>query len=148
MHGMRDRTKLPLQSSLNIARLVGPALAILGIGLLTNGAAYREMANQLVNGYPFIYFSGVLLLIGGLSILNTHNFWTSDWRSIITALGWVMTTVGAFRLIAPPFVTFIGSSLFATRGFFLGAGVVFLALGALLTYKGYVAEFAASETDP
>ena len=47
-----------MHQSLTIARLVGPVLAAIGIGMLANQATYREMAAQFFGGLPFIYFSG------------------------------------------------------------------------------------------
>jgi hypothetical protein len=122
-----------------IARLVGPVLAAIGIGMLTNQTGYRTMAGQFLNGLPFIYFSGILALVGGLAILNTYNSWTRDWRSLITALGWMMTFGGVFRIVAPPFVAFLGTALVAHKYFFMGAGIVLLALGGTLIFKGYAA---------
>ena len=46
-----------MQSSQNIARLVGPVLSAIGIGMLANQPTYREMAAQFLAGLPFIYFS-------------------------------------------------------------------------------------------
>jgi hypothetical protein len=138
---------MSLQTSQSIARLVGPVFAVVGSGILTSQAAYREMASQFVAGYPFIYFSGILLLTAGLAILNAHPGWTHDWRSAITLLGWVLSCIGAFRIIAPPFVALIGGSLFARTGFFIGIGFLFLGFGAFITFKGY-AENAATETYP
>jgi hypothetical protein len=73
-----------MDKSLIIARLVGPVLSAIGIGMLVNQPSYREMAAQFVGGLPFIYFSGILGLVAGLYILNVHNIWTPDWRSAIT----------------------------------------------------------------
>ncbi len=128
-----------MHQSHTIARLVGPLMAVVGVGMLANGDVYRGMAEQFLVAYPFIYFSGVMLLLGGLLILNMHNVWTSDWRSIITALGWIATCIGAFRIFAPQFANFIGTGIIAHTGFFIGAGVVLLALGGYLTFKGYAA---------
>ena len=122
-----------------IARLVGPVLAAIGIGMLTNSAGYRTMAGQFLAGLPFIYFSGILALVGGLAILNAHNAWTRNWRSVITAIGWIMTFGGVFRIVAPPFVAFLGTAVIAHTTFFLGAGIVLLALGGFLIFKGYAA---------
>jgi len=126
-----------MQTSQAIARLVGPVLSAIGIGMLTNDATYRQMAAQFLAGYPFIYFSGILALVGGLAILNAHPDWTRDWRSAITLLGWLMTMVGVYRIIAPQFASFIGTSVVAHNGFFIGTGIVLLALGGFLTFKGY-----------
>lgn len=138
---------MSLQTSKWIASLVGPVFAVVGIGMLTSQAAYREMASQFVAGYPFIYFSGMLLLTAGLAILNAHPGWTRDWRSAITLLGWVLSCIGAFRIIAPPFVALLGGSLFAKTGLFIAVGFLFLGFGAFITFKGYVAN-AATETYP
>jgi len=129
----------PMQKSLTIARLVGPVLAAIGVGMLSNQATYREMAAQFLGGLPFIYFSGILGLVAGLYILNVHNAWTPDWRSTVTMIGWVLTCVGAFRIIAPQFANFIASAIIANAGFFTGLGIVLIALGGFITFKGYVA---------
>ena len=132
-----------MQKSHAIARLVGPVFCAIGIGMLASGGTYRELAQQFVTGYPFIYFSGVLLLVAGLTILNAHSAWTPDWRSSITALGWLFAGVGAFRVIAPNFVVFVGGALITSNGFFFAAGIVFLAAGAFFTFKGYVSATAS-----
>jgi hypothetical protein len=126
-----------MDKSLTIARLVGPVLAAVGIGMLANQATYREMAAQFLGGLPFIYFSGILALIAGLYILNVHNVWTRDWRSAVTAIGWILTCVGAFRIIAPQFATFIATSIIANAGFFTGLGIFLLAVGGFITFRGY-----------
>lgn len=128
-----------MHQSLTIARLVGPVLSAIGIGMLVNQDIYRQMAGQFLAGYPYIYFSGILALVAGLYILNVHNVWTRDWRSVITAIGWFITCVGVFRLLAPQFTVFIAGTIVATSGFFIGAGIVLLGLGGFITFKGYVA---------
>ena len=127
-----------MRTSLGIARLMGPVLSAIGLGMLSNQAVYQQMAGQFLAGYPFIYFSGILALVAGLAILNAHNFWTRDWRSLITAMGWFLTVVGVFRIFAPQLVPFVAGSFMTQSGFFLVAGVIFLALGGFITFKGYM----------
>ena len=129
-----------MRNPITIARLIGPVLAVVGVGMLANTATYKAMAAQQLNAFPMIYLSGVLVLLAGLAILNAHHAWTRDWRSVITALGWILTTVGTFRVIAPQFFTFVGRNILVHDGFFVGAGIVLLALGGFITFKGYVAE--------
>jgi hypothetical protein len=126
-----------MQRTQLIARLAGPVLCAIGLGMLTNQATYHEMAGQFLAAYPFIYFSGILMLLAGLLILNSHNVWTRDWRISVTLLGWAMCAIGAFRLIAPQFVAYAGGAMFSGNNFFIGAGAVFLALGSFFTFKGY-----------
>jgi hypothetical protein len=128
-----------MQTSQAIARLVGPVFAAIGIAFLTNKMTYDIVAAQFLATYPFIYFSGILALVAGLAILNAHNVWTRDWRSLITLLAWLMCIGGVFRILAPQLVVFIGTSALAHAGFLTGAGIVLLALGGFLTFKGYAA---------
>ena len=122
-----------------IARLTGPVLAVVGIGVLANGTVYVQIAHQLLTSTPLIYLSGVLLLTSGLAILNLHHAWSADWRSVITVLGWFACGAGVFRVIAPQLASFSANAITAHQYFLLGAGVVLLALGGFLTFKGYVA---------
>ena len=128
-----------MQTSQAIARLAGPVLCAVGLGMLINRMNYRVLAGQALATYPFIYLSGLLALIAGLAILNLHSAWTSDWRSLITALGWLLSGVGVFRIVAPQFVVFVGTAVISHEGFFTGAGIVLLALGGFLTMKSYAA---------
>ncbi len=127
-----------MQTSVTIARLVGPIFAVVGVGMLTSQAAYREMAGQFVSTFPLIYFSGILFMVAGLAILNVHNIWKRDWRITITLLGWALTIIGAFRIMAPPFVSFLGVPVMATE-LFIVTGFILLGIGSFFTYMGYSA---------
>lgn len=118
-----------------IARLTGPILAAIGTGLLINNAAYRETALAFLSSPPMIYFSGLLAMTAGIAILNVHRHWSRDWRSAVTALGWMLALIGAFRIIAPQFVVYIGAV--GHPSILVGFGVVFLALGSFFTLQGY-----------
>ena len=127
-----------MQRSQLIARLIGPVLCTVGIAMLVNQDAYRDIAQQFLANPSIIYISGVLLLTAGLAILNAHPLWTSDWRSVITLLGWIATMGGVWRIFAPKLVPFVGFTIVASQHFFLGCGIVLLALGSFVTFKGYV----------
>ena len=127
-----------MQTSYFIARLAGPVMAVIGIGALINGPAYNEFGRQLLGNGPLVMISGVLALIGGLAILNAHPRWTADWRSLVTALGWLLSLVGVFRIFAPDLVRFVGA---VTNPVVTGVlAILLLGVGSVLTFKGYVAE--------
>jgi hypothetical protein len=130
--------QVPRETSQLIARLAGPVIATVGIGMLTNPPAFREVARQLLASYHSIYLTGIMFLLTGLTILNFHHVWARDWRCVITLLGWLFALGGVWRIIAPNFTVFVGTAVLANSGFFLGAGIVLLAIGGLLTFKGYV----------
>lgn len=139
-----------MQKSQQIARLIGPVLCTIGIAILVNPDAYRQIAQQFLATSAFIYVSGVLLLTAGLAILNAHPLWTADWRSLITLAGWIGTVAGVWRILAPNYATFVGAMIIAHPHFFIGTGIVLLALGGFITFKGYVsaADAVEMETQP
>jgi hypothetical protein len=119
-----------------VARILGPVLVIIGLGLLLEGETFRAMAGEFLRSAALIYFSGLITLAVGLAILNVHHLWTRDWRSIITVFGWLALIGGIFRILAPNSVQRIGES--SSR---ISAGrscaIVTLALGAFLSVMGY-----------
>ncbi len=136
---LMKKRDVPVETAQAIARLIGPVFCAMGIGMLVSPATYHELARQFLTGYTFIYYSGVLILLAGLLILNAHHVWTRDWRICVTLLGWFFACAGSFRLIAPQFVSQVGGAMIMSGSFFVVAGIVFLALGSFLTFKGYAA---------
>lgn len=126
-----------MKPSAYIARILGPVLVIIGLGLLLEGETFRAMAGEFLRSAALVYFSGVATLAIGLVILNVHYLWTRDWRSIITLFGWLAVIGGIFRILAPTLVQEVGEALIAHRRWPIMGAIVTLALGAFLAVKGY-----------
>jgi hypothetical protein len=126
-----------MATSVFLAKLIGPLFAAIGFGLLANQTVYRLMAEEFLHSHALIYLSGLIALVAGLAIVNVHNFWTRDWRVVITLLGWLSVIGGILRIVLPQFVASIGSAMFAQPGVPIVAGTVMLALGGFLAFKGY-----------
>lgn len=120
-----------------IARILGPALVIIGLGLLLEGETFRAMAGEFLRSAALVYFSGVATLAVGLAILNVHHSWTRDWRSIITVFGWLSVIGGIFRILAPTLVQRVGESMIAHQRWPVVGAIITLALGAFLSVMGY-----------
>jgi hypothetical protein len=120
-----------------IARILGPVLVIVGIGLLLEGETFRAMAGEFLHSSALIYLSGVMTLAAGLAILNVHHLWTRDWRVFVTIFGWLLLVGGILRILAMSWAQSVGESLIAHRRWPLAGAVVTLALGAFLTVMGY-----------
>ena len=120
-----------------LARLIGPLLLAIGVGMLVNAPVYRVLGAQFLQSAALIYLSGILALLAGIAILLAHNVWAADWRVIITVLGWLAAIGGAVRIIVPQFVQSVGGAVihFATLPFI--GGVIVLALGGVLSFFGY-----------
>jgi uncharacterized protein YjeT (DUF2065 family) len=120
-----------------IARILGPVLVIIGLGLLLEGEIFRTMAGEFLRSAALVYFSGIAALAVGLAILNVHHVWTRDWRSVITAFGWLAVIGGIFRILAPTLVQRIGDSFLAHQRWPIVGAVITLALGGFLSVMGY-----------
>ena len=136
-----------MQRSIFLAKLIGPLLAAIGIALIFNAESFRVMASEFIKSYSQIYIAGLLALTAGLAIVNTHNEWTGDWRVVITILGWLCVIGGVVRIVFPSVIGSVGASMLTStsNSWIIGEGVVFLALGAWLSFMGYGAKSSGSK---
>ena len=127
-----------MDTSLFIARLIGPLLLMVGIAVLVNQANVRQMATDFLESRALIYLTGVLTLFAGLVIINTHNIWQGR-PVIITIFGWLCVIGGAFRVVFPERVRAMGETMLQKPWFLTAGGVVQLVAGLWLSYAGYIA---------
>jgi len=126
-----------MQPAVFIARLIGPALVVIGVGMLLNEATYAAMITEAVHSPATIYLSGLLSLLPALAILNVHRTWTADWRVIITILGWLMAIGGVIRIVLPQFTATAATTLYSASATLTVFAVVALVLGGYLSFEGY-----------
>ena len=126
-----------MPTSIFLAKLIGPVLLAIGVGLLVNSAAYRTMAEEGLRSRVLIYLTGVLTMTAGLAVVINHSVWAADWRVIITLLGWLATIGGAVRIVCPQASEKMGGWMLKhPQGLTIGA-VFWLAIGAVLCFFGY-----------
>ena len=122
-----------MPTSLYLAKLIGPTLLVIGLGMLINRDGYRDMAREFLGSRALIYLAGILAFVPGLAMVLAHNVWAADWRIVITILGWLALIGGAFRILFPQ----EGTRVIANPNTMLIGGVVTLVLGAILSFYGY-----------
>ena len=124
-----------------IARLMGPVLLIIGIGMiggmLTQGDAYSSLMKEFIGSRALIFITGALALVAGLAVVNAHNLWVPDWRVIVTILGWLFIVRGVSNLVFPGTVQTLGDRMIASHGGILAGAAVTIVLGAILSIMGY-----------
>ncbi len=130
-----------MSTSRYIARLMGPVLLIIGIGMvmgmLTEGDAYSSLLKEFIGSRALIFVTGMLTLIAGLAIVNAHNVWEPDWRVVITVLGWLFILRGFMNLVFPETVQTLGDRMIASHAGVLAGAAVTIVLGAILSIMGY-----------
>jgi hypothetical protein len=126
-----------MATSIWIAKLLGPVLVVAAIPMVTSPGAVHALASDFLKSRALIYVTGVLVLLGGLSIVNTHNRWIADWPVIITAFGWAMVIGGAARVAVPGVVVKIGGAMLDRPFLTRTSGAVWALIGVFLTFEGY-----------
>ena len=127
-----------MQTSLFLAKLIGPVFLVMGIVILTDAKRLQSMAREFIESDALIFLSGIITLPIGLAIVNTHNLWVMDWPVIITVLGWVTIAAGISRMTMPSVLKRIASTMIESTRYFVVPGVVTALLGAYLSYQGYL----------
>ncbi len=128
-----------MDTSLFLAKLIGPLLVVIAIGMLLRQDATLAMARDFIANRALVYLAGFLTLLGGLSIVITHNVWTGGWPVVITILGWLAIVGGIARMLFPETVMGIGQRMLDNRTYVTVGGVVEGLLGLWLCYVGYLA---------
>jgi hypothetical protein len=124
-------------TSILIAKLIGPVLLVAAITMLADVKGLQDMARGFLKDRALIYVTGVLAMLGGLAIVNSHNVWIAGWPVIITLFGWAMIIGGAVRMALPSVVEKIGGAMIDKATLMRVSGAVWGIIALYLTYKGY-----------
>ena len=125
-----------METSIYLAKLMGPIYLVIAIGMLLNREHFRAVAKKFATSPALFYLSGALaLVIGGLIVL-LNNVW-SGWPVVITLVGWVAILKGIVRTVLPTQATSWVAKVTGNDNAMTAAGLVALALGAFLTAMGY-----------
>ena len=127
-----------MQTSVFLARLIGPVMLAVGLAVFANQRAFRDMAEEFLASRALLFLSGLLIMPMGLAIVLTHNVWTADWRALITLFGWLNAIGGAVRLFAPAYVMQTGRAMLKRSFFTSVAAAIWVVLGLLFCFFGYL----------
>ena len=128
-----------LSTSIFLAKLIGPLSLALGLGVLFNRTAVRAVLEEFVRNPAILFLAGLITFPAGLAIVLTHNVWVADWPVIITIVGWFTAFSGVIRIVAPEGAIRFGRRAYERPGGELFGAAVWIALGAVLTFFGYIA---------
>ena len=126
-----------MQTSILIAKLIGPILLVAAIAMLANTKDLQELARGFMEDRPLIYFSGILAMLAGLAIVNNHNVWVANWPVIITLFGWASILGGITRMALPGVVRTVGGAMLENPAIIRVSGALWVLIGVWLSYVGY-----------
>jgi len=126
-----------METSIFLAKLLGPYCIIVAIGILFNLKTYQKVMEDFCKNSALIYISGVMALFFGLLIVLFHNVWTPNWAVIITIFGWLGLIKGAWLIILPNTVAKFTEAYQKNAALLVVHLAIALALGVCLTIFGY-----------
>lgn len=121
-----------MNTSLLIARIIGPFYIFVGTGILRDREFFRRAAMGFEESPALFYLSGALAYIVGALIIAIHNVW-SGWPILITLLGWAAILKGVMRIMAPEHSRALVARLVTAPNTITITGVGTLVFGAILT---------------
>lgn len=122
--------------SIYLARVFGIYLIIACLAIFLNRNRIPQILKGFTDNLGLVVFTGFIHLLFGLLVVIGHNIWTTDFRSIITLLGWAGIVKGAVRLIAPHKISRLSEEFSSSKKLFIW-GVIWLIVGIYLTLVGF-----------
>ena len=127
-----------MNTSLFLAKLIGPFFLLVGLSLLINQPQFRIIADEFLHNPALVFLTGLMVLPVGLAIVLTHNVWVADWRVLITILGWLSIASAAIRLLVPKRALDVGRRLYARPNVLHVSAAIWVVVGAVLSFYGYL----------
>ena len=127
-----------MNSSILLARLIGPYIIVIGASLMLNQKIFRQIMEDFPKNPSLVFITGLLTFVAGLATVLFHNIWVANWRVIITIFGWLVLIKGVLLVVFP--AALIKTTKIYSENFKLVLipwGIMIL-IGIFLTIKGYI----------
>jgi hypothetical protein len=129
-----------MTTSKSIAGLIGPTLVAGAVAVLLNLRAWPALVEQGFHDAALIFVSGFVLFVAGLAIVRAHNRWEGGWPVLVTVVGWLGLLGGLARMLFPTRLAPLAIAAVHSTGVLPAVAIVFLVVGAFLSFKGYSRE--------
>ncbi len=91
--------------SIEIAKIFGPLLIIMGIWGLLYQKATKKFSDAFKINLAVQYLGGLINLILGLTLINSNPHWHFHLNLLVKILGWTLFLKGLVFFILPKFFT-------------------------------------------
>ena len=121
-----------------IEKIVALFYLVLGLSCIIQARIWIDLSRELLKKPSSLIFWSTQFLPLGLIVILGHNLWVSDWRVIITIVGWLTTLKCLLYLLFPRWSGFIlnWSDTLIKRYLTVG-GVIVTAVGIFLTFMSF-----------
>ncbi len=117
-----------------LASIFGPLLVIIGLWKLLYFDAFSKVLASLKNSHGLMYFSSILYLWVGFTVLSQYDVWGMNALVLVTLLGWVLVVRGILGLFVPQMLFDMCAG---HQGFMRVCGIIPLVWGLVLCWIGF-----------
>ena len=125
-----------MELSVFLAKAIGVGLMLIAASMLVN----RKNIELLFEAYrnpSAVYITGIVETFLGIMLVIAHNVWTSDFRLIITLIGWMLLLRGVGRTFASSRIPRMLERFRVMESIFAPLLVAIFLIGAYLAYAGF-----------
>ena len=126
-----------MESSIFLAKLLGPYCIIVAVGVLFNLKSYQKVMEDFFKNSALLYLGGVMALLFGFLIVLFHNLWAANWTVVITIFGWAGIIKGIWLIILPNSASKMTALYRKNTALLKIHLLIIIALGVFLTVMGY-----------
>lgn len=124
-----------MELSIFIARTLGVIYLTVGIGLFLFRETYILAFRKIMENPGYALLGGFIAIVGGMAMVSYHNLWVSDWRVLVTIVGWIALIKGILLLLIPPYTNLFKGLLQMQKG--KGITITAILMGVIFTYLGF-----------
>jgi len=128
-----------MENSIFIAKFLGVAYIIFGLGILLNTKYYKKILDGLMKNAANVLYGGIFALVVGFLITYYHNIWVANWSVVITIIGWLSLLKGFLLIVFPNFYVSWTKVLTRNESFMPIWGFLAFLLGLYFIYFGFIA---------
>lgn len=127
------------ETTLFLAQVMGPTLALLGLGMLFNQKYYGKIFRTIGSEDFDMFLTPMILISLGVVLIMKHFLWGSLAEVFVSLMGLGMLVKGAVLAILPKVYQSYVKFVFAKDSMMAFAGLIWIVLGAYLTWFGFLA---------
>ncbi len=125
-----------MDNSIFLAKVLGLYILIMGIVMLVKEKKVKVVIKEVCNDPAMLFLTGAISLIAGLLLVVTHNIWVTDWRVLVTLVGWLALIRGLVRMLFPHLAVRAMNGVLKKKSTYRMLAILALVLGVVLTYYG------------
>lgn len=120
-----------------IAQLLGLYFIIVAVLVLVRRRSIMPAVSDLAENRPLLFVVALVELAAGLALILTQPSILESWMGIMSVIGWMLVIEAIIYLALPARKVQKFIKRFNKREWYLGGGIVALALGAALAGYGF-----------